>query len=187
MCGRLSLSSVLMVCRYCYRKRLMPWCTTPPDIKSTGPADSLSFSVADGQTMPLRWLALPLSQSILFPARGGLEGTAGSQAKGHWQGPNARSYHVYSDPETGIPTLHVQPSMFVYSHRSSYQCLACMVLCIVRTNHDTLSSMNIPNKSMTNVLGTSNEQLFLLWHVMNCRMNNIMTQTVTIIVMIWLY
>lgn len=88
---------------------LLGWCNAVMQSRSwrhvCSPADSLSFNVAHSQTMPLWWLPLLPSQSILFPARGGLEDTAGSQAKGHWQDPNARSYHGYSDPETGIPTL----------------------------------------------------------------------------------
>lgn len=151
----------------------MLWCTIKPH---ACPANSLSFNVADNQAMPQWWLPPPLSQYILFPARDGWEGTAGIQAKGHWQGPNARSYHVYPDPETGIPTLCA----------AKHVCLPAQVIISVRglqsQNNLWHIIMNITtNVWLNNVLWTPADKLFFLWLGRNFRMKNVCTWTVAMI------
>lgn len=130
-----TLYSSLMVCRYCYR---MSFALMYNDVKS---------EVQLTTCLPM-WLAakpchygdclcfypyLPCSQrevaeraqQVVRP-----RGTGKVQMPGHimcTQSLRRASQHF------------VWPSMFVYSHRSSYQFLACTEPCTVRKTCDTLS------------------------------------------------
>ena len=166
------------ICRYRYTMR---WCRDARRILTSRLRAQLTACLSNlsgSQTMPLWRLSQPPSQSILVPAWGGLEGAAGSQAKGHWQGLNARSYHVYSDPETGIPTLCA----------AKHVCLLAQVIISVaglRRNKSWHIIRHEYPKQMHdehNALWTSDDQSFSA--VTNCKKKNMMTQSVSLI---WLY
>lgn len=138
------LNSSLMVCRYCdCTGWALLWCT----IMSS--ARSISLPVSQHGWQPNHVAMVTISASIythLVLSKRSQQvvrprGTGKVQMLGHIMWRRASQQSVW-------------PSMFVYPHRSSYQCPACTELCIVRNTCNAFSWISQTKAQQSNIVWT---------------------------------